>query len=132
MSKDDVQDIVLVGGSTRIPKVQSMLESFFNGKKASKNINPDEAVAFGAAVQVSHFPQSLSQTSHLHRSQAGVLSGEAAASGVVLLDVNPLTLGIETTGGVMTKSPSIKAKSSPQPKTISTPSLSRYSKANAH
>lgn len=58
MSKDDVQDIVLVGGSTRIPKVQSMLESFFNGKKASKNINPDEAVAFGAAVQVSHFPQS--------------------------------------------------------------------------
>ncbi|KAL2051960.1 hypothetical protein ABVK25_007875 [Lepraria finkii] len=85
MSKDDVQDIVLVGGSTRIPKVQSMLESFFNGKKASKNINPDEAVAFGAAVQ------------------AGVLSGEAAANGVVLLDVNPLTLGIETTGGVMTK-----------------------------
>ena len=55
-SKDDINDIVLVGGSTRIPKVQSMLESYFNGKKASKNINPDEAVAFGAAVQVSGFP----------------------------------------------------------------------------
>lgn len=76
---------MLVGGSTRIPKVQSMLESYFNGKKASKNINPDEAVAFGAAVQ------------------GGILSGEENTSEIVLLDVNPLTLGIETTGGVMTK-----------------------------
>jgi len=84
-SKDDIDDIVLVGGSTRIPKVVSMLESYFNGKKASKNINPDEAVAFGAAVQ------------------GGILSGEARARDIVLLDVNPLTLGIETTGGVMTK-----------------------------
>ncbi|KAI1079897.1 78 KDA glucose-regulated protein-like protein precursor [Whalleya microplaca] len=85
IKKDEVDDIVLVGGSTRIPKVQALLEEFFAGKKASKGINPDEAVAFGAAVQ------------------AGVLSGEEGTGGVVLMDVNPLTLGIETTGGVMTK-----------------------------
>ena len=85
VKKNEIDDIVLVGGSTRIPKVQSLLEDFFGGKKASKGINPDEAVAFGAAVQ------------------GGVLSGQEAASGVVLMDVNPLTLGIETTGGVMTK-----------------------------
>jgi len=84
MKKSDIDDIVLVGGSTRIPKVQQMLEEYF-GKKASKGINPDEAVAYGAAVQ------------------GGILSGEEAASGVVLMDVNPLTLGIETTGGVMTQ-----------------------------
>lgn len=83
MKKSDIDDIVLVGGSTRIPKVQSMLEDYF-GKKASKGINPDEAVAYGAAVQ------------------GGVLSGEEEASEIVLMDVNPLTLGIETTGGVMT------------------------------
>ncbi|KAI6794667.1 78 kDa glucose-regulated, partial [Hortaea werneckii] len=83
MKKSDIDDIVLVGGSTRIPKVQSMLEEYF-GKKASKGINPDEAVAYGAAVQ------------------GGVLSGEEEAKDVVLMDVNPLTLGIETTGGVMT------------------------------
>merc|ERR1712014_329297 len=83
MKKSDIDDIVLVGGSTRIPKVQSMLEEYF-GKKASKGINPNEAVAYGAAVQ------------------GGVLSGEEEAKEVVLMDVNPLTLGIETTGGVMT------------------------------
>ncbi|KAB8262702.1 heat shock protein 70 family [Aspergillus pseudonomiae] len=85
VKKSEVDDIVLVGGSTRIPKVQALLEEFFGGKKASKGINPDEAVAFGAAVQ------------------GGVLSGEAGTEDVVLMDVNPLTLGIETTGGVMTK-----------------------------
>ncbi|KAI3324265.1 heat shock protein 70 family [Xylariaceae sp. AK1471] len=85
MKKDEIDDIVLVGGSTRIPKVQELLEEFFAGKKASKGINPDEAVAFGAAVQ------------------AGVLSGEEGTAEIVLMDVNPLTLGIETTGGVMTK-----------------------------
>ncbi|KAI1369891.1 heat shock protein 70 family [Xylaria arbuscula] len=85
LTKDEVDDIVLVGGSTRIPKVQELLEEFFNGKQASKGINPDEAVAFGAAVQ------------------AGVLSGEEGTIDIVLMDVNPLTLGIETTGGVMTK-----------------------------
>jgi endoplasmic reticulum chaperone BiP len=85
VKKSEIDDIVLVGGSTRIPKVQSMIEDFFGGKKASKGINPDEAVAYGAAVQ------------------AGVLSGEDAAKDIVLMDVNPLTLGIETTGGVMTK-----------------------------
>jgi len=84
LTKKDIHDIVLVGGSTRIPKVQALLEEFF-GKKASKGINPDEAVAFGAAVQ------------------AGVLSGETGTEEIILLDVNPLTLGIETTGGVMTK-----------------------------
>lgn len=85
VKKSEIDDIVLVGGSTRIPKVQSLLEEFFAGKKASKGINPDEAVAFGAAVQ------------------GGVLSGEEGTGDVVLMDVNPLTMGIETTGGVMTK-----------------------------
>ena len=84
VKKSDIDDIVLVGGSTRIPKVQELLEGFFDGKKASKGINPDEAVAYGAAVQ------------------AGVLSGEEGVDDIVLLDVNPLTLGIETSGGVMT------------------------------
>lgn len=84
VKKDEIDDVVLVGGSTRIPKVQELLETYFNGKKVSKSINPDEAVAFGAAVQ------------------AGVLSGEEGVDDIVLLDVNPLTLGIETTGGVMT------------------------------
>jgi endoplasmic reticulum chaperone BiP len=82
--KSEINDIVLVGGSTRIPKVIELLEEYF-GKKASKNINPDEAVAYGAAVQ------------------GGVLSGADGTKGIVLMDVNPLTLGIETTGGVMTK-----------------------------
>jgi heat shock protein 5 len=85
IKKSEVDDIVLVGGSTRIPKVQALLEEFFSGKKASKGINPDEAVAFGAAVQ------------------GGILSGDDSMVDVVLMDVNPLTLGIETTGGVMTK-----------------------------
>jgi len=83
--KKDVDEIVLVGGSTRIPKVQQLVKEFFNGKEPSRGINPDEAVAFGAAVQ------------------AGVLSGEDNTGEIVLLDVNPLTLGIETVGGVMTK-----------------------------
>ncbi|MCJ1282441.1 ATPase with role in protein import into the ER [Xylographa opegraphella] len=84
VKKNEINDIVLVGGSTRIPKVQELLEEYF-GKPASKGINPDEAVAYGAAVQ------------------GGVLSGDEGAKEVVLMDVNPLTLGIETTGGVMTK-----------------------------
>ncbi|KAI8588480.1 putative Hsp70 chaperone BiP/Kar2 [Geranomyces variabilis] len=85
LSKSDVHEIVLVGGSSRIPKVVELLESFFNGKKASKGINPDEAVAYGAAVQ------------------GGVLNNIKGLEDVILIDVNPLTLGIETTGGVMTK-----------------------------
>ncbi|CAK5090524.1 unnamed protein product [Meloidogyne enterolobii] len=84
MKKDDIHEIVLVGGSTRIPKIQQLLKDFFNGKEPSRGINPDEAVACGAAVQ------------------AGVISGEEDTE-IVLLDVNPLTLGIETVGGVMTK-----------------------------
>lgn len=81
-----ILQIVLVGGSTRIPKVQQLIKEFFGGKEPSKSINPDEAVAYGAAVQ------------------GGILSGEGGLSdGVLLIDVNPLTLGIETTGGVFTK-----------------------------
>merc|ERR1740129_50762 len=85
MQKKDIDEIVLVGGSTRIPKVQQLVKDFFNGKEPSRGINPDEAVAYGAAVQ------------------AGVLSGEDNTGEIVLLDVNPLSLGIETVGGVMTK-----------------------------
>nr|AEV42204.1 glucose-regulated protein 78kDa [Eurytemora affinis] len=85
LGKKDIDEIVLVGGSTRIPKIQALVKEFFNGKEPSRGINPDEAVAYGAAVQ------------------AGVLSGEQDTGDLVLLDVNPLTLGIETVGGVMTK-----------------------------
>ncbi|CAL1273526.1 unnamed protein product [Larinioides sclopetarius] len=85
LQKKDVHEIVLVGGSTRIPKIQQLVKEFFNGKEPTRGINPDEAVAYGAAVQ------------------AGVLSGDEDTGELVLLDVNPLTLGIETVGGVMTK-----------------------------
>merc|ERR1712025_583235 len=85
LTKKDIDEIVLVGGSTRIPKIQQLVKNFFDGKEPSKGINPDEAVAYGAAIQ------------------GGVLSGEDQTSGIVLLDVNPLTMGIETVGGVMTK-----------------------------
>merc|ERR1712093_311767 len=85
LKKDDVDDIVLVGGSTRIPKVQQLLKDYFNGKELAQGINPDEAVAYGAAIQ------------------AGILAGEEGLKEMVLIDVCPLTLGIETTGGVMTK-----------------------------
>ncbi|KAF7492480.1 Heat shock 70 kDa protein C [Sarcoptes scabiei] len=85
LQKKDIDEIVLVGGSTRIPKIQQLVKEFFNGKEPTRGINPDEAVAYGAAVQ------------------AGVLSGEENTGELVLLDVNPLTMGIETVGGVMTK-----------------------------
>ena len=85
LKKDQVDEIVLVGGSTRILKVQQLVKDYFNGKEPSRGINPDEAVAYGAAVQ------------------AGVLGGEEDTGDLVLLDVNPLTMGIETVGGVMTK-----------------------------
>jgi len=85
IKKTDIDEIVLVGGSTRIPKVQQLVKEFFNGKEPSRGINPDEAIAYGAAVQ------------------GGILSGEEDTGEIVLLDVNPLTLGIETVGGVMTK-----------------------------
>lgn len=87
-SKNQVDEIVLVGGSTRIPKIQAMLSEYFNGKELCKNINPDEAVAYGATVQ------------------AAILSGSAKHSKkldeLLLMDVTPLSLGLETAGGVMT------------------------------
>lgn len=87
LDKNAIHDIVLVGGSTRIPKVQSLLQNFFNGKKLNLSINPDEAVAYGAAVQ------------------AAILTGDkdSKIQSVLLVDVTPLSLGIETAGGVMTK-----------------------------
>jgi len=86
IDKSKVNEVVLVGGSTRIPKVQQLLQDFFNGKELNKSINPDEAVAYGAAVQ------------------AAILGGtkDKKLKDILLLDVTPLSLGLETAGGVMT------------------------------
>merc|ERR1719482_1165982 len=86
VSKSQIDEIVMVGGSTRIPKVQQLISDFFNGKQLNRSINPDEAVAYGAAVQ------------------AAVLDGvqDEKVEGICVLDVAPLSQGIETAGGVMT------------------------------
>ena len=88
MKKTDIDEIVMVGGSTRIPKIQKLVKDFFNGKEPNRGINPDEAVAYGASVQ------------------ACILSGDPECTGgydPVVIDVTPLSLGIETVGGIMTK-----------------------------
>lgn len=88
IDKSQVHEIVLVGGSTRIPRIQKLITDYFNGKEPNKSINPDEAVAYGAAVQ------------------AAILSGDTSSKStneILLLDVAPLSIGIETAGGMMTK-----------------------------
>jgi heat shock protein 5 len=81
----DIDEIVLVGGSTRIPKIQELIKGYFNGKEPNKGVNPDEAVAYGAAVQ------------------GGILGGQASeeTKDIIFVDVTPLSLGMETIGGVM-------------------------------
>jgi heat shock protein 5 len=86
LKRSEIDEIVLVGGSTRIPKVQKLIKEFFNGKEPNQGINPDEAVAYGAAVQ------------------GGILGGQQdeELNQIVFMDVTPLSLGIETVGGVTT------------------------------
>ena len=89
ISKKDIDDIVLVGGSTRIPKIQQLLSEYFNGKELNHKINPDESVAYGASVQAAILSKST--------------TGDEKADEILLLDVTPLSIGLETAGGIFTK-----------------------------
>merc|ERR1712063_134952 len=89
LSKSQVHELVLVGGSTRIPKIQQLLSEFFNGKQLNKSINPDEAVAYGATVQAAILTN-------------GGKDSSSKLNDILLLDVTPLSMGLETAGGVMT------------------------------
>lgn len=112
LKKSDIHEIVLVGGSTRIPKIQQLVKEFFNGKEPSRGINPDEAVAYGAAVQAGvlsgeedtgEFLMHIGNCFVCYSAATKMTSECYTAGNIVLLDVCPLTLGIETVGGVMTK-----------------------------
>ena len=89
IAKNDIDDIVLVGGSTRIPKIQQLLSEYFNGKELNHKINPDESVAYGASVQAAILSKST--------------TGDEKADEILLLDITPLSIGLETAGGIFTK-----------------------------
>lgn len=96
VAKEDVHEVVLVGGSTRIPKIQALLSGFFGGKDLNRSINPDEAVAFGAAVQAAILSGAQGEDN------SGAVS-DALAANFLLIDVTPLSLGIEVSGGMLSK-----------------------------